>query len=251
MKRYALHRIITVLMTAFMIAVNALANILPINGQQTGEISDRFDVYFVPAGYVFSIWGLIYLGLTAYTIYQALPAQKNNPAFRKIALLYWISCAANAAWIVMWHYEYFPATLLAMSVILVSLIGVYTNLKKDPSFSSGAPLWLTVVPFSIYLGWISVAAIANVSQFLVARGWGGWGIAPDIWAAIMIVVAGILGIGMAARFGSVAYNLVLIWAFAGIAAKHSDNRIVFTTVLLGVGLAAIGVLLGYLKSRRA
>ncbi|MCB2178443.1 tryptophan-rich sensory protein [bacterium] len=250
MKRTALHRIITVLMTTLMISINALANIKPINGQQTGEISDRFDVYFVPAGYVFSIWGLIYLGMIAYTIFQALPSQRYNTTLKKIDLLYWISCAANSAWIVMWHYEYFPATMLAMVVILVSLIGVFINLKNDLSFSSGAPLWFATVPFSIYLGWISVATIANASQLLVSRGWDGWGIAPDTWAAIMIVIAGALGIGMALRFSAVAYNLVLIWAFIGIAAKHSDNRIVFTTVLLGVGLSSIGILVGYLSSRR-
>lgn len=250
MKKTNLYPFITILMTIQMIAVNALANIVPINGQQTGEISDQFDVYFVPAGYVFSIWGLIYLALIAYTIYQALPAQVNNPTLKKISLYYWVNSITNSIWVVLWHYEQFPTTLVAMIVILLSLILIYTTLKTDPSFSSGARLWLVVVPFSIYLGWISVATIANISQVLVFLGWGGWSIAPSIWAAIMVIVAAALGIGMALRFGSAAFNLVLIWAFIGIAYKQADSAVLFTTTLFGVGLAAVGVLISYLKSRR-
>lgn len=251
MKRTALHQIITILVTLQMVAINALANILPINGQQTGEISDRFNVYFVPAGYVFAIWGVIYLGLAAYTIYQALPSQADDPTLRKISLYYWVSSVANSVWVLLWHYERFPITLLAMVVILLALIATYTTLKDDAAFSAGARLWFVVVPFSIYLGWITVATVANISQVLVFLGWGGWGLAPALWAAIMVVVAALVGIMMAIRFGSVAYNLVLIWAFIGIAYKQADNSLLFTTTLLGVGLAAVAVLLGYFRSRRA
>jgi hypothetical protein len=112
-------------------------------------------------------------------------------------------------------------------------------------------MWLVVVPFSIYLGWISVATIANASQVLIFFGWSGWGIAPQVWAAIMVVVAAALGIGMALRFGSVAFNLVLIWAIIGIAYKQAGSTILFTATLFGVGLAAVAVLLGYLKSRQS
>lgn len=251
MKRTALHQIITILVTLQMVAINALANILPINGQQTGEISDRFNVYFVPAGYVFAIWGVIYLGLAAYTIYQALPSQADDPTLRKISLYYWVSSVANSVWVLLWHYERFPITLLAMVVILLALIATYTTLKDDAAFSAGARLWFVVVPFSIYLGWITVATVANISQVLVFLGWGGWGLAPALWAAIMVVVAALVGIMMAIRFGSVAYNLVLIWAFIGIAYKQADNSLLFTTTLLGVGLAAVAVLMGYFRNRRA
>src|SRR5512138_1928173 len=118
--------IVTVLGT---LIVNGLANALPLNGQNTGQISDRFHVYFVPAGYVFSIWGLIYLGLIAYAIYQALPAQRQNPRLR--ATGWWISLGglANSAWIFLWHYEQFPLTLIAMLVLLATLIVTYLRLR--------------------------------------------------------------------------------------------------------------------------
>src|SRR5512137_1573723 len=108
MKKEIFRQIAVVLTVLATIVVNALANILPINGQNTGEISDRFKVYFVPAGYVFSIWGLIYLGLIAMAIYQALPSQRANPRLRSTG--WWISLGglANIAWIFLWHYEKFP-----------------------------------------------------------------------------------------------------------------------------------------------
>ncbi len=117
--------IVTVLIT---LVVNALANILPLNGLNTGQISDRFQVYFVPAGYVFSIWGVIYLGLVAFAVFQALPAQRRNPRLR--ATGWWIALGglANSAWIFLWHYQFFPLTLVAMLVLLATLLVTYQRL---------------------------------------------------------------------------------------------------------------------------
>lgn len=250
MQKIKLNQILTILFTIITITVNGLANALPINGQQTGEISDRFNVLFVPAGYVFSIWGLIYLGMIAYTIYQALPAQADNPTLNKIAPYYWLSSAANTAWIFLWHYEQFAWTLPAMLLILVSLILIYTTIKANREFESGAKLWLVTVTFSIYLGWISVATVANVSQLLFYLDWNAWGIAPEVWTLIMLLVASGLGIAMALRFSAVAYGLVLIWAFYGIAFKHPEIALVATTAYTGIGLVAVGILLGQLLRRK-
>src|SRR5687767_4589118 len=129
MNKGFLRQVITAIFTIAMIAVNALANILPINNQNTGEISDRFEVYFTPAGYVFSIWGLIYIGLIAYSIYQALPAQRDNKALDETAPWYWLSSAANIVWILLWHYNLFYTTLLAMGLLLISLIMIYVRLN--------------------------------------------------------------------------------------------------------------------------
>src|SRR4030065_2376230 len=110
------------------IVVNVLANALPINGQNTGAISDRFQVYFVPAGYVFAIWGVIYIGLIAFAIFQALPGQRENPRLR--ATGWWIALGglANSAWIFLWHYQLFPLTVIAMLVLLAALIITYLRL---------------------------------------------------------------------------------------------------------------------------
>jgi hypothetical protein len=251
MKKITTKQIATILFTLLTITVNALANILPINGQQTGEISDRFDVLFVPAGYVFSIWGLIYLGLIAYTIYQALPAQAENSTLNKIAPFYWLTSAANTAWIFLWHYNIFEWTLPAMLLILVSLIVIYTSLKSSGQFEAGTKLWLVTVPFSIYLGWISVATIANVSQLLFYLGWGGWGITPEVWTMIMLLIASALGIAMSLRFRAAAFSLVLVWAFYGIADKHADVSLVATTAYIGIGLVIAGIIISlFLRTRK-
>src|SRR5512136_2127788 len=117
--------VLTILAT---LVVNALANILPINGQNTGAISDRFHVYFVPAGYVFSIWGIIYIGLITFAIFQALPSERENPRLRSTG--WWVSLGglANIAWIILWHYEHFVLTLVAMLALLATLIITYLHL---------------------------------------------------------------------------------------------------------------------------
>jgi hypothetical protein len=157
---------LVVISTLAVIVVNGLANALPINNQTTGAISDRFEVYFVPAGYVFSIWGLIYLGLLGYTIYQLLPGQQYNKRLERIAPWYIISSLANIAWILLWHYEVFPLTVAVMLILLVTLIVIYLTLNVGPSEVSPGERWLVRVPFSIYLGWISVATIANITAVL-------------------------------------------------------------------------------------
>ena len=219
------NRILTILFTLATLTVNALANILPFNGQTTGEISDRFPIRFVPAGYVFAIWGLIYLGLLAFAVYQALPAQRKNTVLDEIAPLYWLVSLANAVWIVLWHYEYFTLTIFVMAVLLISLIAIYRKLKAASVPGAGFT-WAVQIPFSIYLGWISVATIANAAQLLYVLHWDAWGLSPELWAVIMLVVATLLGAAMLYRERDAAYALVLIWAFVGIAFKQADSALV-------------------------
>lgn len=232
------------------IIVNALANILPLNGITTGEISDQFQVYFVPAGYVFSIWGLIYLGLVAFAIYQVLPAQRGNPRLRSMSWPFLVSCAANIAWLFLWHYQQFLWTILAMAILLVSLIVIYLLLARDEERVPPAERWLVRLPFSIYLGWISVATIANASDVLYYVKWNGWGIAPAVWAVIMLVIAACLAWAMAVTRGDWAYGLVIIWAFVGIAVKQASTPLVANTALILAGAcAAVAVLGPILRSR--
>src|SRR5512136_1914679 len=185
--------IVTVIAT---ITINVLANALPLNGLNTGQISDRFQVYFVPAGYVFSIWGLIYLGLIAFAIFQALPSQRENPRLR--ATGWWISLGglANSAWIFLWHYEQFPLTLVAMLVLLGTLIVTYLRLEIGRSAVSAAETWAARLPFSIYLGWITVATVANVTSLLDYLKWDGFGIAPETWMSIVLAAVLVIAVLM-------------------------------------------------------
>ena len=219
MNKNRIRQMAVIFMVVATIVINALADILPINGLGTGQISDKFKVFFVPAGYVFSIWGLIYVGLMAYAVFQALPSQRENPRLQATAGLFFIGSLANCAWIFLWHYELFVWTLAAMFTLLITLILMYVKLEIGRNPVSRAETWSVRVPFSIYLGWITVATIANVTDVLNYLNWSGWGIAPQAWAAIMLAVAVLVAGLMAITRHDVAYLLVLVWAFTGIAVK--------------------------------
>ncbi|MGD9092817.1 MAG: tryptophan-rich sensory protein, partial [Anaerolineales bacterium] len=210
MNKDTLRQVLVVLAVIAVIAINILATTLPLNGLDTGEISDRFDIYFVPAGYVFSIWSLIYLGLIAYAIFQALPAQKENPRLRSIGYLFILSCLANIIWLFLWHYEVFLFTLVAMLILLLSLIAIYLRLDVGRAQVSRGEKWCVHIPFSIYLGWITVATIANATQLLYFLGWNGWGISPEIWAVIMLAAGVIISAAMSLSRADIAYSLVLV-----------------------------------------
>ncbi len=249
MKKITFFQISTLLATVLTLTVNTLANTLPINGQTTGEISDRFAIYFVPAGYVFSIWGLIYLGLIAFALYQLLPAQRENPLLKEIAPAYWLGSLANAAWILLWHYEYFPLTLAAMLILLATLLYIYVHISKARMSLDRNQKWFLQLPFSIYLGWISVATIANVSQVLFSAGWNVWGISATAWTAIMLGVAAFLGLMMQLRENDSAYVLVQIWAFIGIATKHADTHLVAYSAWVFTAVLGLAVIVGFFRKR--
>jgi hypothetical protein len=228
--------VLTILAT---IVINVLANALPINGLNTGQISDRFQVYFVPAGYVFSIWGVIYLGLMAFAIFQALPSQRENPRLR--ASGWWISLGglANSAWIFLWHYEQFPLTLMAMLVLLATLIVTYLRLGIGRTAVPTAEIWAARLPFSIYLGWITVATVANVTALLDYLKWDGFGIAPEIWMGIVLAVVLVIAALMNFTRRDVAYAVVILWALAGIAVKHAAISTVAIPTWITFGLVAL------------
>jgi benzodiazapine receptor len=237
-----LRQFAVIFVTILTITVNALANILPINGLETGVISDNFPVLFTPAGYVFSIWGLIYTGLIAYTIYQALPSQRANPRLRAIGWLYVASGLANSLWIFLWHYLQFGWSVLVIAVVLVSLVLIYARLYPARQSVSRGELWTTHIPFSIYLGWLTVATVANTAVWLYDLGWSGAPLTPALWTVTMLAVATVLGLFFGLRLHDAAYVLVLAWAFAGIWVKQSATPVVaWTAAGLAVAMAVVAV----------
>ena len=240
---------LVVLATFLTIGINILANSLPINNQTTGEISDRFDVFFVPAGYVFAIWFLIYLGLLAFSFYQVLPAQTENPRLQRVRLPYLLATVANITWLLCWHYNLFGWSMLAMTILLISLIVIYLRLNVGLSDASRGEKWLVHLPFSIYLGWITVATIANATTVLTFYEWGGWGIAPEAWTIILLATGVILAFLINYTRGDVAYSLVLLWAYVGINVKH-QGTIVGQAAWISAVLVVIVTLLGWFLYRR-
>ena len=250
MNKDRVRQVLVIVATVATVALNIVASSLPLNGQTTGEISDRFEVYFVPAGYVFSIWGLIYLWLAAYSVYQALPAQRENPRLRGIGYLYVGSAVANVAWLFLWHYERFPLTIVAMLALLGLLIAIYLRLGTGRTRVGAGETWAVRVAFSIYLGWITVATVANATSLLDFLGWGGWGLAPEAWAVIMLVAATAIALGVSLTRGDVAYMAVIVWAFIGIALKHAATPLVSVTAWVVAAIAALSLVVGVPRTRR-
>jgi hypothetical protein len=218
-------KLLVTLTFLIMVTVNALANILPINGQGTGQVSDSYPNLFAPAGITFAIWGLIYLLLAGYTLYQ-LGLFRRDKSAGKIQLLtrtgvyFSISSIANAAWIFSWHYHLIPLSMVLMIIILLCLIAINQTIKQAP-LSSGDRLFVRL-PFSVYFGWITVATIANAVALLVSLDWNRLGLSETAWTAIIIAVGMLIGTATMLINRDVAYGLVLIWAYAGILAKHTS-----------------------------
>jgi tryptophan-rich sensory protein len=231
------------------IGMNALANALPLNGQTTGAISNRFPVKITPPGYVFSIWGLIYTGLISYAVYQALPAQRANPRLRRIARPFILSCAANIAWLLLWHYNRPRLTVGAMLGILLALISVNTRLGRPLQGPLGERL-LARLPFSVYLGWISVATLVNVTVALYDAGWDGFGADPQIWTAGLLAIGAGLGAGMAGLRGDASFPLVLLWAFLGIAQKQRGEPLLGPAAQAAAAAAALSAGVGLWQGLR-
>jgi hypothetical protein len=241
MSRDGVRQTVNVVMVIVTLVINGMANAVKFNGVTTAEVSDRFQVYFVPAGYVFAIWGIIYLGLVAFAIYQALPSQRTNPRLQRIGYIFAVSCLANAVWIPLWHYGYLAVTVLVMLVLLACLIAIYLRLDIGRTRVRAVERWCVDIPFSIYLGWISVATIANITDYLDSLKWSGFGIAPDVWAVIMLGVALLLTVLMLVLRFDVAYALVIIWAVTGIANKQAATPLVANAAYAVAALVVVAL----------
>ncbi|WP_368504851.1 TspO/MBR family protein [Alkalihalophilus sp. As8PL] len=237
--------IINALALVAVLIVNFLSNSLPINGQTAGEISDRLGVLFTPAGYVFSIWSLIYLLLIIWVGAQFFPKTKNNPVYEQVGYWFVISCILNIAWLLLFHYEFFNLTLIAMVGLLLSLIVIYLRIEKV----TGPSLFRT--PFSVYLGWVSVATIVNVGIVLTVNEVSTFGIAPEVWTALLLVVGAALAIWFMMYNRDLIYPLVFIWAFIGIAVERSEYPIIVYTAWAMVALIAIVWVVQFIRKRVA
>lgn len=198
-----------------MIMVNALASTVGINGKKTGEISDQVHVLFMPSGYVFAIWGLIYFLLAIWLIQQFRSSVKNKGTTR--LGLFLATSLFNIAWLLSWHYEFFTSSIVIMIGLLISLIFLYLSYSKGDYRFSGR------LPFSIYLGWISVALMANISFVLKYYEWDGFGISEQLWAQLLLILATLLAAFIRVHNRDILFSLVVIWAFIGIAVQNGKD----------------------------
>jgi hypothetical protein len=230
---------LNLLLFAGMIFMNFLANALPLNHKTTGELSDSFPNLFVPAGITFSIWGIIYLLLAVICIVQF--KLSNQPIFEKIGWVFGISCVLNGLWIVCWHYGKLPLSLVVMVGMLISLI--YINLLiKD------IPAGIIKAAFGVYLGWICIATIANVTALLVNYNWNGSGISEESWTIIMIAAGSLIAILALYRLNNPFIGMSVIWAFSGIILKrHVDYRSIVITAAIALVIVAVAAVWGFFR----
>lgn len=237
-KIYYMTKYFVLASSVFAIIINFIAVLLPLNGKTTQFLSDQYKVFFTPAGYVFSIWGLIYLGILLFSYYQIKnPASISN----KTRYFFILSSFLNAAWIFAWHYEMVFLSVIIIVLLLVSLIIVYRETIHSNK------IFQIRFPISLYLGWISVATIANTTVLLHTLNFNTQNINPETWTAIMIGVASLLGITMLIRHRDYIFNLVIIWAIIGIFVKWPNVLIILYTSVICIIFISIVAILKLLK----
>mgnify|MGYP006292644133 CR=1 FL=1 len=255
MKSVKKYQVTNILSFIGIITVNFLANYLPLNGYTTGELSDMYPNLFVPAGITFSIWGIIYLFLLGFIIYQSrgLINNINRPPniVAQIGWLFLISSLANIGWIFAWHFLKVFLSLCLMIILLISLIAIYLKLNIGNNNFRGAKKFFVNIPFSLYLGWITIATIANITAWLVSINWGGWGISDITWTIIVLIIGVILTSFNIFKRGDIIYSLVVIWAYLGIIIKRyqADPRYMSIIFTAAIGIIVIIFNLIYVKRK--
>ena len=232
------------------VIVNVLAETVPIGGMTTGQISDLYPNLFVPAGLTFSIWGLIYLLLALFSVFgmiRSIGKGGSSVFLKRIGPLFLATCIANVGWIFAWHFLNLPVSLALMLMLLASLIMIYVRLDIGRSEASSAEKAMVHLPMSVYLGWITIATIANITVTLVHYGWNGFGISQPLWTMIMIAAGIALGIAALLRRGDVFFALTVDWAVLGILIKQmsAEGRPagILITSAAGVAILSLGVII--------
>ncbi len=236
-------QIINLLGFLVMIAANAAANLVPLNNLTTGAVSDSYPNLFAPAGFTFAIWGLIYILLLAFIVYQArdlFSANKQEmPFLQSIGPLFFFSSILNAGWIFAWHYLQIALSMVIMVALLLCLIKIYLNLDVGRKEVSKKEYFLVYLPFQVYLGWITIATIANATALLVDLGWGRFGLSEVFWTVAMIAAAVIITLAFLRLRRDVVIALVSIWSLVGILVKRLETEPVEMTIVIGAIAAVI------------
>ncbi|MEM7759343.1 MAG: tryptophan-rich sensory protein [Cyanobacteria bacterium P01_A01_bin.40] len=240
-----IRQIITLVAIIAAFGTNIWANLNPPQGLTIGDISQTVfgGVLIIPASYAFAIWGLIYLGLISFAIYQALPGQKNELLLHRIGYKLAIASISQIVWVFFFLNSYYAASFLAMLCILLPLIGAYWSLPFKTRISRWQK-WLVRTPISIYLAWISVATLVNGASVLDFWQWNGWGLSPVAWTIIMLLVAGLITHFVTIPRLDFAYAGVFIWAAIAIAIKNS-NTVLIAGTAIGLSIALIVLLLSF------
>lgn len=228
-----------------------LANAIGMTPHSIAEISNKYNTYFMPAGYAFSIWGIIYLSFIIYAIYQLLPSQRKYTVYDRLAVSFIVSNLLGMVWQILFTNELITLGTIIIAAMLVCSIVLYIKVRRCIA-ADVCHYWLSV-PFSLYMGWLSVANIANAALWLTYMGWNGGGIPELQWAVIMVFIAGGLGLIIGLYFKDWIYPLVIAWACFAISISSqfasrvlaSDSLIVALLSILCSAAAGIWQYLSY------
>jgi hypothetical protein len=207
-----------------MLTVNALSSILPINGVTPKEVSDRYPNLFVPAPLTFAIWGVIYILVIAYTLYQFGAFRRKGEAvnatlLNRTGIVFIVSSVLNLSWVIAWHYGLLTLSFILLALFLLTMIDMRLIIHAQEPLSVKEK-WFVRLPFSVYFGWVTVATIAGATALLVGNGFGGLGISEPVWTMIILLVGGVIGIATALKFRDIPYLLVFVWAYFNILVNH-------------------------------
>lgn len=238
---------LAIILFVAMITVNALANALPINNLNTGEVSDLYPSLFTPSGITFSIWSVIYFFLAGSLV--VMWKHKTSDTIRKLLPLFCASCILNLSWILVWHYLLPGVSVIVMLLLLTVLIIIFKIVVDEGDLDTSKKVWIKF-PFTIYLAWISVATIANISAYLISLGWRGGFLSEETWTVIMMCVATVLAFAVTSKFKTYGYAAVIIWALFGIFLKRRDTEYDFITYSAIVLVLILAASLTYIMSKR-
>lgn len=251
MLRYNKRRAYTNMITfILLLVINGLGNYLPLNNQTTGEIAEKFPIYFIPAAYVFNIWILIYVMLFGFTIFQMLKAQRKNPYIHLVGYWFALSSILNVTWLIFWHYEYFILSLLTIIALLVTLTVIYSNINQQNLRAFFEDKILVKSTFSIYLAWICVATISNFNIMIYVLGWDMFGISLEHFTVLMLLLGTLVASVVTIRNNDVLFSLVFIWAFIGIGYRFSTIIIIESSSWLMSGILTVVIILTLVRKRR-
>lgn len=228
---------------------NFLSNAIPFNGLTQGDLSELYPVLITPATYVFSIWGLIYLGLIAFIIYQAIPAFRENPLVKAVGVLFAVSSLFNILWLFAWHYQKIGWSMIVMLLLLATLIAIYLRIGAVTAEKTIYDRIIVKYPFSLYLGWITAATIVNFNAWLFSIGWLGTGTGAVIFTILMIIIAVLIALAVFYQRQDYIYAAVFVWALIGIGVRHTAGPVVLT-VFAWLAAAAVLFFLGWIVARK-
>ncbi len=231
------------------LVVNILSNALPFNNMTQEQLSAEYPILLTPAPYVFSIWGLIYLGLIAFTVYQALPGYRENPSVKAVGILFAVSSVFNVLWLFLWHYQHVGWSFIIIILLLATLVVIYMRLGAVTAERNIYDRVLVKFPFSLYLGWLSAATLVNFNVWLYNIGWLGTGAGGVFFTILMIIIAALLALAVFYLRQDYIYSAVFVWALAGIGVRHGSD-IIILTIVAWLAAAAVLFFLGWITARQ-